>query len=89
MFSYCAVQLLGAIPRFFNLVSKFKRNQSFMAQIPRLFYHFKRNPTKWSNTLKQFVSNLPTNYLSVFDHFVKLVFKGLYLVAMVRRIVTC
>ena len=35
------------------------------------------NPTKWSNTLKQFVSNLPTNCLSVFDHFVKLALKGL------------
>ena len=35
------------------------------------------NPTKWSNTLKQFVGNLPTNYLSVFDHFVKLARKGL------------
>ena len=30
------------------------------------------NPTKCSNTLKQIVSNLPTNCLSVFDHFVKL-----------------
>ena len=30
------------------------------------------NPTKWSNILKQFVSNLPTNWLSVFDHFVEL-----------------
>ena len=28
--------------------------------------------TKWSNTLKQFVGNLPTSYLSVFDHFVGL-----------------
>ena len=28
-------------------------------------------PTKWSNTLKQFVGNLPTNFLSVLDHFVK------------------
>ena len=35
------------------------------------------NHTKWSNTLKQIVSNLPTNCLSVFDHFVKLLFKGL------------
>ena len=34
-------------------------------------------PTKWSNTLKQFVSNLPMNCLSVFDHFVKLALKGL------------
>ena len=30
------------------------------------------NPTKWSNTLKQFVSR-------VFDHFVKLALKGLKL----------
>ena len=35
------------------------------------------NPTKWSNTLKQFVGKFPTNCLSVFDHFVILVFKGL------------
>ena len=35
------------------------------------------NPTKWSNTLKQFVGNLLTNCLSVFDHFVKLVLKRL------------
>ena len=35
------------------------------------------NPTKWSNTLKQFVGNLQTNFLSVFDHFVGLVLKGL------------
>ena len=27
------------------------------------------NPTKWSNTLKQFVGNLPMNCLSVFDPF--------------------
>ena len=35
------------------------------------------NPTKWSNSLKQFISNLLTNCLSMFDHFVKLVLKGL------------
>ena len=35
------------------------------------------NPIKWSTTLKQFVGKLPTNCLSVFDHFVKLAFKGL------------
>ena len=35
------------------------------------------NPTKWSNTLKQFLGNLPTNCLNVFDHFVGLVLKGL------------
>ena len=33
--------------------------------------------TKWSNTLKQFVGNLPTNCLSVFDHFFILASKGL------------
>ena len=37
------------------------------------------NFTKWSNTLKQFVGNLPTNRLSKFDHFVGLVLKVLRL----------
>ena len=35
------------------------------------------NLTKWSNTLKQFVGNLPTNCLSMFDHFVGLALKWL------------
>ena len=35
------------------------------------------NPTKWSKTLKQYVSKLPTNCLSVFDHFVELALNGL------------
>ena len=35
------------------------------------------NPTKCSNTLKQFIGKLPTNGLSVFDHFVWLTLKGL------------
>ena len=34
-------------------------------------------PTKWSNTLKQFAGQLPTNCLSVFDHCGGLVLKGL------------
>ena len=34
------------------------------------------NPTKWPNTLKKFVGKLPTNCLSVFDHFEKLALKG-------------
>ena len=38
---------------------------------------FRANFTKWSNTLKQFIDNLPTNCLSVFDHFVGLVLKGI------------
>ena len=37
---------------------------------------FKRQPHKMV-ILKQFVGTLPTNCLSVFDHFVRLVFKGL------------
>ena len=35
------------------------------------------NPTKWSNTLKQFVDSLTVNCLSVFDHFVGLAIKRL------------
>ena len=33
------------------------------------------NPQKWSNTLKQFVCNLPTNCLSLFDNFMNLALK--------------
>ena len=47
---------------------------SFTKQLINPLY---ANPTKWSNTLKQFIGNLPTNCLSVFDHFVKLTLKGL------------
>ena len=35
------------------------------------------NPTKSSNTLKQFVGSVPTNCLSVSDHFVGLALKKL------------
>ena len=45
------------------------------------------NPTKWSNTLEQFVSNLLTNFLSVFDHFVKLALKGLKLPPFFEKLV--
>ena len=38
---------------------------------------FRRKPTQWSNTLKQFVGNFSTNCLSVSDHFVKLALEGL------------
>ena len=37
------------------------------------------NPTKWSNTLIQFVGNLPTNCVSVCDHFVRLALTSLTL----------
>ena len=39
--------------------------------------HLNFNPTKWSNTLKQFVGKLPTNCLSVVDHFMGLALTGL------------
>ena len=43
-----------------------------------LFNPLSANPTKWQNTLKQFVSNSrPTSCLSMFDHFVGLALKGL------------
>ena len=42
-----------------------------------LFNPLSANPTKWSNTLKQFIGNLPMNCLSVFDHFVELALQGL------------
>ena len=35
------------------------------------------NPKKFSNTLKQFVCELPANYFSTFDHFWGLALKGL------------
>ena len=40
---------------------------------------------KWSNTLKQFVGKLPTNCLSVFDHFSGLALKGLSLHTIDRK----
>ena len=47
-----------------------------------LKFHQHFNPlcaklTKWPNTLKQFIGNLPTNCLSVFGHFVGLALIGL------------
>ena len=42
------------------------------------------NPTNWSNTLKQFVSNFLTNCLSVLDHFVRLALKGLIHSVLIR-----
>ena len=35
------------------------------------------NPTKLSNTLKQFVGSLPTNFVGALDHFVGLALNGL------------
>ena len=41
--------------------------------------------TTWPNTLKQFVGNLPTNCLSVFDHFLGLALKGLKLESQIWK----
>ena len=46
------------------------------------------NPTKWSNTLTQFVGNLLPNYLSVFDHIVKWELKELIFTLSKIRIKT-
>ena len=47
------------------------------------------NPTKWPNTLKQFVGNLPTNCLSVFGHFVGLALKGSSYKTIRKVLATC
>ena len=54
--------------------------QKSLTNFHQLFYFINPlsgNPTKWSDIIKQFVGNLPTNCLSVFDHFAGLTLKGL------------
>ena len=59
-------------------VCKCDTNQTYLRRcIKCIFNPLSANPTKWSNTLKQFVHNLPTNCLSWLDHFVGLALKGL------------
>ena len=57
----------------FELVERKLENLCVVIQINPLSAKF----IKWSNTLKQFVGKLPTNCLSVFDHFSGLALKGL------------
>ena len=57
-------------------------NKNFLSMMmvnssPTAINPLSTNLRKWSNTLKQFVGNLPMNCLSVFDHFVGLALKGL------------
>ena len=70
----------------FKIIGSNFRNQNFKREIAEsLLIRDTRsslnpltaNPTKWPNTLKQFVAKLLTNFLSVFDHFVKLALKDL------------
>ena len=55
---------------------------TYLSLILSRFNTLTANFTKWLNTLKQFVSNLPTNCLSVFDHFVGFALNGLTLVLL-------
>ena len=61
-----------------DLFSSFEPNQEIKISEKRneQVNHLSANPTKWLNTLKQ-SSNLLTNCLSMFDHFVWLLLKGL------------
>ena len=59
-------------PSHTSLIEPLRKKQRIKAVNP-----FSANFTKWSNTLKQFVGNLPTNCFSVFDHFVGLALKEL------------
>ena len=67
---------------FLNYFSKtfFVSTLFLQTKMGKLTNPLSTNPTKWSNTLKQFVDNLPTNCLSVFDHFVTSALEGLSLV---------
>ena len=77
-----------------------KRNKVFRRYVSRYIYRqipnnilvgvnpLSTNFTTWSNTIKQFVGKLPTNCLSVFDHFVGLTLKGLSLICY-RIVCTC
>ena len=68
--------LIDTVPVTFMLTFLKSILNSYRSQFDNLL---SANPTKWSNTLKQFAdeSKLPTNCLGVFDHFMGLVIKGL------------
>ena len=63
-----------------TLTNKKLRDTGTLGDIVERYCHSSFNPlsaklTKWPNTLKKFVGNLPTNCLNVFGHFVGLSFK--------------
>ena len=77
--SHCEVRFS---PIFFSILQKSTLIKKFqcLPNVKKQITHLNplsANPTKWSNTLKQFVGKLPTNCLSVFDYFVELALKGL------------
>ena len=55
-----------------TIARKFSKNN-----LNIFFKPLSANPTKWPNTLKQFIGKLPTNGLSMFGHFLNLALKGL------------
>ena len=75
-FKGCLPQILFG--PFLNTLSQIDNTPKQIGAISKeLLNPLSANPKKWSNTLKQFVGNLPTNCLSVFDHLMNLAFKGL------------
>ena len=60
---------------YFVKISLSLRIQHCLGILQEFIISLSANPTKWPNKLKQFVGNLPTNCLSVFDHFVNSAFK--------------
>ena len=60
----------GPPKRFYGFVNHFLKNVKGSNPLSA-------NITKWSNTLKQFISKFQANCLSVFAHFVGLALKGL------------
>ena len=68
--------LQNAQNEIFKILKMFKYNMKF-TRAACWINPLNANITKWSNTLKKLVGNLPTNCLSVFDHFAGLALKGL------------
>ena len=84
--SYTFTNKLHSLLFLFTTIQEWGLSQFYKYQLSYKYNHLNEfhnfdplseNPTKLSNTLKQFVGKLPTNCRSVFDHFVGLVLKGL------------
>ena len=65
----------------YDLVHSYECGQAHlgMAKVSLRVNPLSAKLTKWPNTLKQLVGNLPTNCLSMFGRFVGLALKGLNL----------
>ena len=74
--------------RFTLMKSRFTLRGIFTSGPSQTFNSMSANPTKWLNTLKQFVGKLPMNCLRVFDQFVKLALKGLIYTMLHSRCLT-